>query len=44
MLPITLSPQQIADYQRDGVIILRGVFRDWIDTLRDGFEIGRAHV
>ncbi|MFC3624573.1 phytanoyl-CoA dioxygenase family protein [Vogesella amnigena] len=38
MSTITLSPQQIADYQRDGAIILRGVFRDWIEPLRDGFE------
>jgi ectoine hydroxylase-related dioxygenase (phytanoyl-CoA dioxygenase family) len=27
-----------ADYARDGVAVLRGAFRDWVETLRAGFE------
>jgi ectoine hydroxylase-related dioxygenase (phytanoyl-CoA dioxygenase family) len=25
-------------YARDGVVVVRGVFRDWVETLRAGFE------
>lgn len=28
----------VDDYQRDGVVVLRGVFRDWIDPLREGVQ------
>ncbi|WP_024301097.1 phytanoyl-CoA dioxygenase family protein [Pseudogulbenkiania sp. MAI-1] len=34
----TISQEDIAAFQRDGAIVLRGVFRDWVDALRDGFE------
>jgi ectoine hydroxylase-related dioxygenase (phytanoyl-CoA dioxygenase family) len=27
-----------ADYARDGVVVVRGAFRDWVETLRSGFE------
>ncbi|MEZ5659931.1 MAG: phytanoyl-CoA dioxygenase family protein [Burkholderiaceae bacterium] len=33
-----ISDAQVADYQRDGVIILRGLFSDWITTLGAGVE------
>lgn len=33
-----LAAQQLADYRRDGVILLRGVFTDWIELLRRGVE------
>ncbi len=33
-----LAAQQLADYRRDGVILLRGAFDDWIETLRRGVE------
>lgn len=29
-------------FKRDGVVVLRGFFRDWIDTLRQGIEINEA--
>ena len=32
------SAAQIRDFQRDGVILLRDCFTDWIDTLRDGVD------
>ena len=28
----------IEQFQRDGAVVLRGVFRDWIEPLREGFE------
>ena len=33
-----LSDRQIKDYQNDGVIIIKDVFKDWIDPLRIGFQ------
>lgn len=33
-----LSAQQIEDFSRDGVVILRGVFDEWIEALRKGVE------
>ena len=33
-----LSESQISEFQGDGVLLLRGVFNDWTDTLRDGVE------
>lgn len=36
--PATLAatPEDVAAYQKDGVIVLRGVFRDWVEPLRAG--------
>jgi len=33
-----LSESQVSEFQRDGVLVLRGVFNDWTDTLREGVE------
>jgi ectoine hydroxylase-related dioxygenase (phytanoyl-CoA dioxygenase family) len=33
-----LTPDQVDEFRRDGVLQLRGVFGDWIDTLRAGVE------
>jgi len=33
-----LSEHQVSEFQRDGVLLLRGFFNDWIDSLRDGVE------
>ena len=33
-----LSEKQINDYQNDGVIIIKDVFKDWIEPLRKGFK------
>ena len=33
-----LSEKQINDYQNDGVIIIKDLFKDWIEPLRKGFQ------
>ena len=33
-----LSKKQIEDYQNLGVIIVKNVFKDWIEPLRKGFK------
>ncbi len=33
-----LSKKQIFDYQNNGVIIIKDVFKDWIEPLRKGFK------
>ncbi|HJU49116.1 MAG TPA: phytanoyl-CoA dioxygenase, partial [Pseudogulbenkiania sp.] len=34
----TIGQEEITTFQRDGAIVLRGAFRDWVEPLRDGFE------
>ena len=34
-----ITDQQIADFQRDGAVVVRGVFRDWVDIMADGIEV-----
>ncbi len=38
-----VTEQQVADFQRDGVVVLRGLFRDWIPTLVEGLDYVMAH-
>ncbi|NQZ32838.1 MAG: phytanoyl-CoA dioxygenase family protein [Oceanospirillaceae bacterium] len=38
-----VSAQQITDYQNQGVVVLRGVFKDWIETLNRGADYNVAH-
>jgi ectoine hydroxylase-related dioxygenase (phytanoyl-CoA dioxygenase family) len=33
-----LTPEQKDAYARDGVIVIKGVFKDWIEMLRIGFD------
>ena len=33
-----LSEKQIKDYQTDGVIIVKDIFKDWIEPLKKGFQ------
>ena len=33
-----LIDKQIEDYQNDGVIIIKDVFKEWIEPLRKGFQ------
>ena len=33
-----LSEKQIKDYQTDGVIVVKDIFKDWIEPLRKGFQ------
>ena len=36
--PYTLSPEIVADYQRDGAVCIRGAFKGWVDTIAAGIE------
>jgi len=31
-----MTPEQIADFQRDGAVVVRGVFTDWVDRMAEG--------
>jgi len=33
-----LSEKQIKDYQTDGVIIVKDIFKDWTEPLRKGIQ------
>ena len=33
-----LSQKQIDDYQKNGAVIIKSVFKDWIEPLRNGFQ------
>lgn len=33
-----ITDQQIADFQRDGAVVVRGVFKDWVDVMAEGIE------
>jgi len=35
----TLTVDTIETFRRDGVVLLKGVFTDWIDTLRQGVDV-----
>lgn len=37
-----VSQQQIEEYQSDGVVMLRGLFADWVEPLRRGIEANMA--
>ncbi len=42
MMPI-LNAETIAEFQSDGVTVLRGVFAEWVDTLRRGVDFNIAN-
>lgn len=33
-----LTEKDIEDYQRDGVVVIRGLFKEWVEVLRAGIE------
>ena len=33
-----LSQNQIDDYQNNGAIVIKDIFKDWIEPLRSGFQ------
>ena len=33
-----ITDQQIADFQRDGAVVVRGVLKDWVDVMSEGIE------
>ncbi len=38
-----MTPQQIADFQRDGAIVVRGVLKDWVDVMAEGVAQNMAN-
>ncbi len=39
---VRVDRSQIEDFAADGAILLKGLFRDWVDTIRDGIERNMA--
>mgnify|MGYP003347059448 CR=1 FL=1 len=39
---VEVSDEAVETYQRDGVVVLRGVFRDWVEPLLAGMADGPA--
>jgi ectoine hydroxylase-related dioxygenase (phytanoyl-CoA dioxygenase family) len=37
-----LEPSQITDFETDGAILIKGLFSDWVDTIRAGIEKNMA--
>jgi len=37
-----MTPDQIADFQRDGAVVVRGVFADWVDLMAEGIAQNMA--
>jgi ectoine hydroxylase-related dioxygenase (phytanoyl-CoA dioxygenase family) len=35
---LVVTPKQADAYQRDGAVLLPGLFRDWVDVIADGIE------
>ncbi|TMJ39971.1 MAG: phytanoyl-CoA dioxygenase, partial [Alphaproteobacteria bacterium] len=33
-----VSAEQIADYSRDGVVCIKGLFKDWVPVISAGIE------
>lgn len=31
-----MTPEQVADFQKDGAIVVRGAFKDWVDVMAEG--------
>lgn len=42
-MTLPLPPETIAQFRSTGATVLRGVFVDWIDTLRKGVDYNMAH-
>lgn len=42
MSNVVVTPQQVADYQRDGVVLIPGLFRPFVDLLAAGIERNMA--
>lgn len=38
-----LNPQMVEDFQRDGVVLIEGLFKDQVDLLREGVEKNMAN-
>ena len=38
-----ITEQQINDFERDGAVLLKGVFNDWIEDAREAIEENKAN-
>ena len=38
-----ITKDQIADFQRDGVVLIKGAFTDWVDVMREGVARNMAN-
>ena len=38
-----LNPQMVKDFQRDGVVLIKGLFKDQVDLLREGVDKNMAN-
>lgn len=41
-MPLQITDQMAADFQRDGVVLIKGLWSDWVETLRRGVERNMA--
>ena len=39
---VRIDRSQIEVFEADGVVLIKGLFRDWVDTIRDGIERNMA--
>ena len=39
----SVSREDIETFQRDGVVLLKGIFKDWVEPLRAGVEHNMQH-
>ena len=40
---MNIADSTVADFQKDGVVVLRGVFRNWVEVLSQGVAEVMAH-
>ena len=38
----SVTEQMVQDFQRDGVVLVKGLWKDWVDVLRAGVERNMA--
>lgn len=39
---VTVTEQMVQDYRKDGVVLVKGLWSDWVETLRDGIARNMA--
>lgn len=42
-IALKIDDKVIADYQQNGVVLLQGVFADWVESLREGVQHNMEH-
>lgn len=41
-MPVQVTDEMIEAYQRDGVVLVKGLWAEWVDVIRDGIERNMA--